>query len=88
MRLNRKQFLTTVGRGAAATVADWSVRARTHFYANPIPDGFYSGSSTPDASGALRQNYYAFEWGDALFVVLDPFAYTPRKLRNLDWTDR
>jgi len=27
----------------------------------------------------FRQNYYAFEWGDALFVVLDPYSYTTPK---------
>lgn len=65
--------------GAAATLANWSLRARTFYYANPVPDGFYTGNDAVDEAGVPRQNYYAFEWGDALFVVLDPFAYTTRK---------
>ena len=28
------------------------------------------------------EDYYAWEWGDALFVVLDPFLYTERNLRD------
>ena len=24
----------------------------------------------------LREDYYSWEWGDALFIVLDPFQYT------------
>ncbi len=24
----------------------------------------------------LREDYYAWEWGDALFVVIDEFQYT------------
>jgi len=30
-------------------------------------------------TGGLRQNYYSVEWGDALFIVLDPFTYTQNK---------
>jgi len=65
--------------GAAGTLAEWSRRARLLYFANPEPDGFYTGTDERDDSGVGRQNYYAFEWGDALFVVLDPFAYTTRK---------
>lgn len=69
--------------GAAATLADWSLAARTAFYANPVPDGFYSGNEDLPS----RQNYYAFDWGDALVVVLDPFAYTRRKPTQFDDAD-
>jgi hypothetical protein len=57
-----------------------SVNARKLYYPNPVPDGFYSGNA--DASLAaingdhLREDYYAWEWGDALFVVIDPYQYT------------
>jgi phosphodiesterase/alkaline phosphatase D-like protein len=58
-----------------------SVNARKLYYPNPITDGFYSGNN--DALAAingdyLREDYYAWEWGDALFVVIDPFQYTMR----------
>lgn len=62
-----------------ATLDLWSVVARKAYFANPEPDRFYSGSSESVSGIGLRQNYYAFEWGDALFVVLDPYTYTPRK---------
>lgn len=65
--------------GSAATLAEWSRQARLFHFANPEPDGFYTGTPERDDRGIGRQNYYAFEWGDALFVVLDPFAYTTRK---------
>jgi phosphodiesterase/alkaline phosphatase D-like protein len=48
-------------------LSEWSVAQRQKYFSNPLPDGFYSGNSTP------RQNYYAWTWGDALFVVLDPY---------------
>jgi hypothetical protein len=56
-----------------------SVIARKRYYLNPITDGFYSGNDDllPAIGGdQLREDYYAWEWGDALFVVLDPFHYT------------
>jgi hypothetical protein len=56
-----------------------SIKARKLYYPTPITDGFYSGNDdTLAAIGGdnLREDYYAWEWGDALFVVLDPFQYT------------
>ena len=38
---------------------------------------FYSGNSTPDKTVGMLEDYYAWEWGDALFVVLDPYWFTP-----------
>lgn len=63
-----------------------SVQARKLYYPTPIDEGaggFYTGNTDPltdiDESiygDEFRENYYAFEWGDALFVVLDPYQYT------------
>jgi hypothetical protein len=56
--------------------------ARKKFYPNPVPDAFYSGNTDPYAylSGDhLREDYYAWAWGDALFVVIDPYWYTTTK---------
>jgi hypothetical protein len=63
----------------AATVGAWSIAARKALFLNPEPDGFYTGSGQPSPQHGLLQNYYAFTWGDALFVVLDPFTYTTKK---------
>ncbi len=55
----------------------WNLKARKAFYPTPVPNSFYSGNSTPkDYAGGtlgLLEDYYAWEWGDALFIVLDPF---------------
>lgn len=57
--------------------------ARKKYFVNPIPDQFYTGNlddAITEISGDhLKENYYAFEWGDALFVAIDPFWYTMRK---------
>ena len=47
---------------------------RKKFYPNPYPDNFYSGNTESEGFGMNQpQNYYAFEWGDALFVVVDSY---------------
>ena len=56
-----------------------SINARKHYFLNPTPDTFYSGNTNllPAIGGdQLREDYYAWQWGDALFVILDPFQYT------------
>jgi len=50
--------------------------ARKALIPNPYPDGFYTGSTEITECCGPRENYYAWEWGDALFVVLDPFWNT------------
>ncbi|MGD0644668.1 MAG: Ig-like domain-containing protein [Candidatus Bathyarchaeia archaeon] len=58
------------------------VNAEKMYYLDPVPDGFYSGNTDPYSyiSGDhLREDYYAWTWGDALFVVIDPYWYTLTK---------
>ena len=59
-----------------------SIIARKEYFLNPIPDGFYAGNEnllTEIGGDEYREDYYSWEWGDALFVVLDPFQYTMTK---------
>ena len=52
---------------------------RNLYYPNPLPNSFYRGDSIPETYVGLRGNYYSWHWGDALFIVLDPFWYTTTK---------
>ncbi len=61
-----------------ASVAARATSARRLYYPNPERVDFYSGGA-PDASVGLRDSSYAWEWGDALFVVLDPYSATSHK---------
>jgi hypothetical protein len=71
------------GENVAATKAIIGANARKRYYLNPKPDGFYTGNadnSQKEIDGDhLKENYYSFEWGCSLFVVLDPFSYTTEK---------
>ena len=71
----------------------WSTQLRELYYPNPRPNGFYTGGTANDPNlGGVRDGYYSWTWGDALFIVLDPFWYTspkpqPQDLNNnWNWT--
>lgn len=62
---------------------------RKFYYANPYPNGFYSGNINSEGFGIGQpENYYGFEWGDALFVVLDVYRHCDvnEKPQKWDWT--
>ncbi len=74
--------------GTAENIAIYATKARKIYYPNPSPNCFYSGNTTVEDFVGLPENYYAWEWGDALFVVLDAYRYltTIPKPREWDWT--
>lgn len=73
--------------GTPDNLAVWATNARKLFYPNPVPDGFYSGCDEEFEFVGLRENYYAWQWGDALFVVLDPYWHTTQKPHGFDGSD-
>lgn len=52
---------------------------RRKYYCNPEPNGFYTGNNINDVWLGNRENYYSWNWGDVLFVVIDPYEFTPVK---------
>ncbi len=65
---------------------------RKFYYPNPSPNSFYTGNTTVEPFGIGNpENYYAWTWGDALFVVLDvyrnqSFTTLDDKPTNWNWT--
>ena len=56
--------------------------AMKKYFLNPVPDAFYSGDVNTYSyltGDQLRENYYAWTWGDALFVVIDPYWFSTTK---------
>ena len=68
----------------------WSHRLRTRLFPNPIPSSFYSGNTTQVPGLGHLEDYYAWRWGDAHFIVLDPFWPTLMRGRSVNdgwrWT--
>lgn len=76
----------TSGKGAD-DIGPWSYTQRTSRFPQPITsvgplgDGeFYTGSTA--MKDGVGSNYYAFEWGDALFIVLDQYWSTTERIRG------
>jgi len=71
-------------------LAIWGTYWRKYYYPNPSPNSFYSGNIDKEPYGIdSPENYYAWTWGDALFVVLDAYRYqskTSDKPGNWEWT--
>ncbi len=71
-------------------LAIYGTKARQRYYPNPVPNQFYTGNTTAESFVGLPQNYYAWQWGDALFVVIDPYRHSPKDpkvTKDLwDWT--
>ncbi len=72
-------------RGGADSLAVWANMMRKRYFPNPIPNAFYGGDGTKDPSAGLLQDYYSWQWGDALFVVLDPYWHSPVRHADDCW---
>ena len=68
----------TLGRGGDTTMAAWSNAMRKKYFPNPEPNAFFTGNATPHPQAGRLQDYYAFEWGDALFIALDQFWFSAK----------
>ena len=65
----------------------WAADGRLKYDPLPAPGGFYSGDEsklapvngypTLGAPDGYLRDYFAFTWGDALFVTLDPYWHSP-----------
>lgn len=73
-------YLFNAAADKANNIPAWNLKARKAYYPTPVPGSFYTGNATPadypDGSLGVLENHYAWEWGDALLVVLDPFWNT------------
>lgn len=74
--------------GTPNNVAVWAQTSRNAFFPQPAPDQFYTGNAEAVANIGLLRDYYAFTWGDALFVVIDPYWYSQQTVDNAFGDDR
>lgn len=82
---HEQAHLANIG-GIFNNAAVWAADGRLKYYPLPAPGPFYSGDETPlaaqngyptiAASDGLLRDYYAFTWGDALFVTIDPYWHS------------
>jgi hypothetical protein len=68
--------------GTPHDVAVWAQNARNRYFPEPSPDAFYAGDTEPLKSIGALKDYYAWTWGDALFVVLDCYWHSAALVDN------
>lgn len=68
--------------GTSTSIPVLTTNTRKLYYPNPAPNAFYMGDTIPENFVDFREDYYAWEWGDALFIVLDPYWHT---VTRPDW---
>jgi hypothetical protein len=61
-------------------VSIFAGNARTRIYPLPSPDDFYSVDEDEVSGVGLLKDYFAFQWGDALFVAIDPYWQSPAQV--------
>ena len=71
--------------GTANNIAIWSTTARRNYFLNPTPSNFYGGDNYQNIFTGQRAAWYSWSWGDALFIVLDPFWNTPTSGSSDPW---
>jgi hypothetical protein len=66
-------------------VRTWANATRNKYLPNPAPNDFYTGNTELNPAGDPVRNYYSFEWGNSLFVALDPFRYNGARGDDGNW---
>ncbi|MEI7576138.1 MAG: metallophosphoesterase [Armatimonadota bacterium] len=56
--------------------------ARNRNFVNPAPDSFFTGNPEPVEHIGLLRNYFAWTWGDALYVTIDPYWHSDEAVDN------
>lgn len=78
------------GLNSGSNLCVWGTQARLKYFPNPYPNSFYTGNTDIEPYGiGSPENYFAWTWGDALFVVLDVYRNqndTSAKPQKWDWS--
>lgn len=70
--------------GYRPEMAEWSAIMRKQYIPNPSPNNFYTGNTDHHPKLGQLEDYYAWQWGDAHFICLDPFRYSVNR-RGGQW---
>lgn len=81
---NHEQAAKYLLNGTANSPAVWAGKARNTYFPQPtVGDGkFYTGDMEPVQHVGMLNDYYAWTWGDALFITLDPYWHSDAVVDN------
>lgn len=79
---NHEQAAKYLLNGTPENAAVQAGLARKKYFPLPAPGNFYSGNKDTVQYVGLLKDYYSFEWGTALFVVIDPYWHSDVPVDN------
>ena len=79
---NHEQAAKYLLNGSPENAAVQAGLTRKKFFPLPAPNKFYTGDNDTVEYIGLLKDYYAFEWGNALFVVIDPYWHSDIAVDN------
>ena len=68
--------------GTEKSIAVIAANARKKYFPLPDPIGFYGGDKDTVRHIGYLKDYYSFEWGNALFVTIDPYWHSDIPVDN------
>lgn len=74
-----------LANGTAQSLPVWASSARRRYFLNPTPSAFYSADTVSEPFVGERASWYAWTWGDALFIVLDPYWNSAAQASKDGW---
>jgi len=80
---NHEQAAAYLLDGTATNPAVLAGNARLNYYPLPAPNRFYSGDTYEIPNVGLPRDYYAWTWGDALFISIDPYWHSNQAVDNV-----
>ncbi len=80
---NHEQAAQYLLDGSTNNPAVLAGNARNKFYPQPAPDGFYTGDELEVPGIGKLRDYFAWNWGDALFITLDPYWHSKYAVDNV-----
>ena len=80
---NHEQAASYLLDGTTTNPAVLAGNARLKYFPLPAPDDFYSGDSYQVPNIGLLRDYYSWNWGDALFITLDPYWHSSLPVDNV-----
>ena len=82
---NHEGELGWLTNGTAQSLPVWASTARKRYFLNPTANAFYSADTVSEPFVGERASWYAWTWGDAQFIVLDPYWNSPAQASKDGW---
>lgn len=78
---NHEQAAKYLLDGTDNSPAILAAKARINYFSLPEPNNFFGGDKEK-VQGIYLKDYYSFTWGDALFIVIDPYWHSESAVDN------